>query len=81
MPVQDRVGQLVQAGTNNPPAVVCTHSTRGVAVSTALFSGVCVEDICMAATWSTPYLFIWFYLLDMSDSFLGSVLAEATQDW
>ena len=61
---------------------VCrAHSTRAMAVSTALFNGVSVEDICMAASWSTPGPFIKFYLLDMSGSFSSSVLAGATQDW
>lgn len=45
-----------------------------VAVSKALFSRVCIEDICTAASWSTPCLFIRFYLLDMMGSFSGSVL-------
>lgn len=43
--------------------VVCTHS-RGVAVSTALFSGVCVE--VKAVSWTTACPFIRFYLLDRS---------------
>ena len=30
------------------PTVVHAHSTRGMAVSTALFNGVSVEDICTA---------------------------------
>ncbi|KAL3060782.1 hypothetical protein OYC64_015181 [Pagothenia borchgrevinki] len=63
------------------PMGVRAHSTRAVAASTALFSGVSVEDICTAASWSTPGPFIKFYLLDMSGSFSSSVLAVATQDW
>ncbi|KAL3046915.1 hypothetical protein OYC64_021187 [Pagothenia borchgrevinki] len=53
----------------------------GLAVSTALFNGVSVEDIYTAASWSTPGPFIRSYLLDMSDSFSSSVLAGATHDW
>ncbi|KAL3051168.1 hypothetical protein OYC64_001440 [Pagothenia borchgrevinki] len=63
------------------PTGVRAHSTRGMAVSTALFNGVSVEDICRVASWSTPGLFIRSYLLDMSDSFSSSVLAGATHDW
>ncbi|KAL3056695.1 hypothetical protein OYC64_019221 [Pagothenia borchgrevinki] len=44
-------------------------------------NGVSVEDICTAASWSTPGPFIRSYLLDMSDSFSSSVLAGATHDW
>jgi len=68
-----------QAG-REPPIVVRAHSTRGVAASTALFSGACVEDICTAASWSTPCPFIRFYLLDMSGSFSRTVLTMGTQD-
>jgi len=63
------------------PTGVRAHSTRAMAVSTALFNGVSVEDICTAASWSTPGPFIKFYLLDMSGSFSSSVLAGAMQDW
>lgn len=65
----------------DPPSVVRTHSTRGVSVSTALFSEVCVEDICPAVAWMTSCLFIQFYLSDMPGSFSGSVLTRATADW
>ncbi|XP_034079168.1 uncharacterized protein LOC117550754 [Gymnodraco acuticeps] len=57
------------------PTGVRVHSTQAMAVSTALFNGVSVEDIC------TPGPFIKFYLLDMSGSFSSSVLAGTTQDW
>lgn len=55
--------------------VVCAHSTRSVAVSTVLFSSVCVcvEDICMAVSWTTACPFMLFYS--------GSPLAEVTWDW
>ena len=45
------------------PTGVRAHSTRAMAVPTALSSGVSVEDICTAASWSTPGPFIRFYLL------------------
>lgn len=61
-----------QAGCN-PPPVVWAHSAHGFAVSMALFSGVCVKDICALASWTTACPFIRFCLLDMSDSFSKSV--------
>lgn len=67
-----------QAG-REPPTVVRAHSTRSVATSTALFSGTSVEDICTAASWSSPCPFIRFYLLDMSGSFSRSVLTVGAQ--
>ncbi len=42
-----------------------SHSTRGVASSQALFRGVPLEDICVAAGWSSPHTFVKFYNLDV----------------
>ncbi len=39
------------------------HSTRGVASSQALFRGVPLEDLCVAAGWSSPHTFVRFYNL------------------
>ncbi len=47
------------------------HSTRSVASSQALFRGVPLEDICVAAGWSSLHTFIRFYNLDL-DTALGS---------
>ncbi len=47
------------------------HSTRSVASSQALFRGVPLEDICVAAGWSSPHTFVKFYNLDL-DTALGS---------
>ena len=43
-----------------------------MAVSTALLRGVSVEDLCAAASWSSPGPFIRFYMLDMSRGSLGN---------
>lgn len=56
---------------SDPPAVVRTDSTQGVAMSVALFS---VKDICTVESLSTP-------CLGMLGSFSGSVLAGVTQKW
>ncbi len=60
------------------PSCLCEHftsqrsgSTRTVASSQALFRGVLLEDICVAAGWSSPHAFIRFYNLDL-DTALGS---------
>ncbi len=47
------------------PLSVLAHSTRSVASSQALFRGVLLEDICVAAGWSSPHTFIRFYNLDL----------------
>ncbi len=38
---------------------------RGVASSQALSRGVLLEDICVAAGWSSPHTFVKFYNLDV----------------
>lgn len=57
------------------PSVVHIHSTHGEALSAELFTRVGVSYICTVELWSIPWLFILFYLLDMS------LLAGTTQDW
>ncbi|KAI2645597.1 enzymatic polyprotein [Labeo rohita] len=41
------------------------HSTRGVSASKAFMSGVPMQDICDAAGWSTPLIFVRLYDLDL----------------
>ncbi|KAK3523668.1 hypothetical protein QTP70_007843 [Hemibagrus guttatus] len=50
------------------------HSTRGVASSSALAGGVPLQEICAAASWSSPHTFIRFYNLDTTG--LGSFRAN-----
>lgn len=47
------------------PPVVRAHSTKGMVSSQALFKGSSLEDICIAAGWSSPYNFIKLYGLHM----------------
>lgn len=44
---------------------VRAHSTRGMASSQALFRDSSLEDICVAAGWSSPNTFSKFYSLDV----------------
>ncbi len=48
------------------PLDLRAHSTRGVGSPQALFRGVPLEDICMAAGWSSPHTFVRFYNLDVN---------------
>ncbi len=57
------------------PLDIRAHSTRGVASSTALFRGVPLEDICMAAGWSSPHTFVKFYNLDVNTAPGSQVLS------
>ncbi|KAK7910458.1 hypothetical protein WMY93_015142 [Mugilogobius chulae] len=64
-----------------PPAGLRAHSTRSVAASTALLRGVSVEDICLAASWSSSSTFVQSYLLDVATgSVAHSVSLEAITD-
>ena len=47
------------------PLGVRAHSTRGMALSWAWYSGIALQDICMAAGWASPSTFIRFYNLEV----------------
>ena len=57
------------------PVGIRAHSTRAVGSSLACFRGVCLEDICKAATWSEGTVFAKHYHLDMVPQ--GSSLSYA----
>ncbi len=57
------------------PLCIRAHSTRSVASSQALFRGVPLEDICVAAGWSSPHTFIRFYNLDLDTAPGSQVLS------
>ncbi|XP_029975893.1 uncharacterized protein LOC115409064 [Salarias fasciatus] len=47
------------------PVGLRAHSTRGLAASWALCKGVSIQEICAAASWSSPLTFVRFYKLDI----------------
>ncbi|KAL0148244.1 hypothetical protein M9458_056476 [Cirrhinus mrigala] len=49
-----------------PPEGLKAHFTRGMATSWALFKGVSLQDICVAASWASPHTFIRYYRLDVT---------------
>ena len=49
-----------------PPEGLRAHSTRGMSASWALFKGISLQDICAAASWSSPMTFARFYSLDVT---------------
>ncbi len=57
------------------PLSVRAHSTRSVASSQALFRGVPLEEICVAAGWSSPHTFVRFYNLDLDTAPGSQVLS------
>ncbi len=44
-----------------PPMAVRSHSTRSMAASKALISGVALQEVCDAAGCSSPHTFVRFY--------------------
>ncbi len=62
--VRDAISLAYEAWNLPSPLSLRAHSTRGVASSQALFRGVPLEDICVAAGWSSPHTFVRFYNLD-----------------
>ncbi len=63
--VRDAISLAYEARNLPSPLSLRAHSTRGVASSQALFRGVPLEDICVAAGWSSPHTFVKFYDLDV----------------
>lgn len=62
------------------PSNVQARSTRAVSASWAEFGGASIDEICRAATWSSPSMFVSHYRLDLSPSgenFGSSVLRSA----
>ncbi len=65
--VRDAISLAYEDEARNLPSPLSlrVHSTRGVASSQALFRGVPLEHICVAAGWSSPHTFVKFYNLDV----------------
>ncbi len=63
--VRDVISLAYEARKLPSPFSLRAHSTRGIASSQALFRGVPLEDICVAAGWSSPHTFVKFYNLDV----------------
>ncbi len=63
--VRDAISLAYEARNLPSPLSLRAHSTRGVVSSQALFRGVPLEDICVAAGWSSPHIFVRFYNLDI----------------
>ncbi len=73
--VRDAISLGYEARELPSPLSLRAHSTRGVASSQALFRGVPLEDICVAAGWSSPHTFVRFYNLDVDTAPGSQVLS------
>ncbi len=64
--VRDAISLAYEVRNLPSPLDIRAHSTRGVASSQALFRGVPLVKICMAAGWSSPRTFVRFNNIDVS---------------
>ena len=72
--VVEAISLAYEAAGQPSPLAVRAHSTRSMAASKALLSGVSLHYICDAAGWSSPHTFVRFYDLD-----LGLVPSQGTR--
>ncbi len=73
--VRDTISLAYELRGLPSPLSARVHSTRSVVSSQALFRGVPLEDICVAAGWSSPPTFIRFYNLDLDTAPASQVLS------
>ncbi|XDV36609.1 hypothetical protein PO909_006355 [Leuciscus waleckii] len=76
--VVEAISLAYEAAGQPSPLAFRSHSTRSMAASKALISGVSLQDVCDAAGWSSPHTFARFYSLDL-DSTPGSQIQS--EDW
>ncbi len=63
--VVEAISLAYESAGQPSPMAVRSHSTRSMAASKALISGVAFQEVCDAAGWSSPHTFIRFYSLDL----------------
>ncbi|CAM4724403.1 unnamed protein product [Leuciscus chuanchicus] len=56
--VVEAISLAYEAAGQPSPLAVRSHSTRSMAASKALISGVSLQDVCDAAGWSSPHTFV-----------------------
>ncbi|KAJ8009614.1 hypothetical protein DPEC_G00090730 [Dallia pectoralis] len=75
--VVEAISLAYESAGQPSPLAVRAHSTRSMAASKALLSGkVSLHDVCVAAGWSSPHLFVRFYQLDFSSTPGAQVLSS-----
>ena len=73
--VVEAISLAYESAGQPSPLTVRAHSTRSMAASKALLSGVSLHDVCDAAGWSSPHTFVRFYDLDLSSTPGAQVLS------
>ena len=76
--IVDAIKEAYASAGVEVPVALRAHSTRALSASWALAKGVSVQEICVAANWSSPSTFAAYYHLDVGSSELAhSVLGAA----
>ena len=63
--VVEAISLAYESADQPSPLAAQAHSTRSMAASKALLSGVSLQDVCDEAGWSSPLTFVRFYSLDL----------------
>ncbi|MGL4804411.1 MAG: hypothetical protein ACRC15_04575, partial [Cetobacterium sp.] len=63
--IVETISLAYQASGQPCPLAVRAHSTRSMAATRALISGVSLKEVCDAAGWSSPLTFVRYYNLDL----------------
>ncbi len=69
--VVEAISLAYESASQPSPMALRSHSTRSMAASKTIISGVALQEVCDVAGWSSPHTFIRFYSLDL-DSTPGS---------
>ncbi|XP_069812238.1 uncharacterized protein [Dendropsophus ebraccatus] len=66
--IKQAIKECYRVSGRELPNSITAHSTRSVSTSWAERAAVSIEDICRAATWSSPHTFFRHYRLQLSPS-------------
>lgn len=57
-----------EARGQSSPMAIRVHSTRSIAASKALWSGVSLHDVCYAVGRTSMHTYVWFYNMDLDST-------------
>ncbi|XP_069798950.1 uncharacterized protein [Dendropsophus ebraccatus] len=66
--IRQAIKECYRSSNKELPTSITAHSTRAVSTSWAERAAVSIEEICRAATWSSPHTFFRHYRLQLSPS-------------
>ena len=77
--IMDAIRLAYTSRAASVPEGLRAHSTRGMSASWALCRGISIQDVCSAASWSSPSTFATYYNLDVAAASLAhAVLGVAS---